>query len=179
MEQGFFFNFEKFAYIKGAKPEGCILCGIRDQRADVINLSFAESRHFIACINMYPFNPGHMLVFPKRHLLDIRDFTANEANDFHTTSCALLDALKTVYEPAGFNIGFNMGSAAGGSIAHLHQHIIPRWQREIGMAELIGGHRVTVEDPRTSARRLQQAIREQGILQALELPIQPEPSANT
>jgi len=173
MDNGFFFNFEKFAYIKGDKPPGCILCGIRDRRPEVVDLCFAESEYFLACINLFPFNPGHLLVFPKRHILDLREFAAAEALDFHQTACALLDALKTCYAPLGFNIGYNMGSAAGGSIEHLHQHIIPRYQREMGMAELIAGQRVTVEDPRISARNLHEQIMRQGILQVRSFPEMP------
>lgn len=164
MAGGYFFNFEKFAYIKGDRPCGCILCGIRDDNPDVVSLAFAESEHCLACVNLFPFNPGHLLLFPKRHLVDLRQLDAAEAADFHAAGCALLDALAAAYGPPGFNIGFNMGSAAGGSIEHLHQQIIPRFAREIGMAELIAGQRVNVEDPRRSADRLRETVAAQGRL---------------
>jgi ATP adenylyltransferase len=66
----------------------------------------------------------------------------------------LLDKMDTLHQPAGYNIGYNMGSAAGASIEHLHLHIIPRYHRELGIADLVAGKRVLVEAPQVTAERL-------------------------
>ena len=168
MEPEYFFNFGKMAYVTGERPHGCILCSIASHDGSSIDLSVAESPYFVACINLYPFNPGHLLIFPKRHVQSIQEFSDDEALDLHRSSCVILDVLKTTYQAPGFNIGWNLGPVAGASIDHVHQHIIPRFQREIGMAELIAGHRALVEDPRESATRVRQAIRTDGRLKVLD-----------
>jgi ATP adenylyltransferase len=70
----------------------------------------------------------------------------------------VLDVLDTLYSPAGYNIGFNMGLEAGASIKHLHLHVIPRYARELGIAELLGGKRVLVEDLNRTRERLKEAF---------------------
>ena len=167
MEPQYFFNFGKLAYVSGPRPEGCILCAIGRHDRTVVDLSIAESQHFLAAVNLYPFNPGHLLIFPKRHLLKFQDFNPAEILDLHKISGVLLDILETTYQAHGFNIGWNLGPVAGASIEHIHQHIIPRFPREIGMAELIAGHRALVEDPRDTATRLRKVLDVDGRLTAL------------
>jgi ATP adenylyltransferase len=122
---GYFFSFDKLAYVRGSRPGGCILCLVRDRSPEVEDLSIWRDDLFIVSVNLYPYNPGHLL--------------------------GLLDR---VYAPSGYNIGYNMGRAAGASIGHLHLHIIPRYPHETGIADLIAGRRVLVEDPRRTAETL-------------------------
>lgn len=168
MEPSYFFNFDKLAYVSGRRPAGCILCAVRDRSPDVTALTVADSGAFLVSVNLYPFNPGHLLVFPKRHLESVHGFTAEEAAELHRTTCVMLDLLKTAYGAQGFNVGWNLGRVAGASIEHLHQQIIPRYPGEIGMAELIGGQRVLVEDPRRTAERLREAVAADGRLTVVE-----------
>ncbi len=144
----YFFNFDKLGYLKGRKPEGCILCLVAADSGEVDKLVVHRSERFIVSLNLYPYNPGHLIVFPIRHALDIRDLDPGERREFDAISDACLCILDEVHEPAGYNIGFNMGRVAGASIDHIHQHIIPRYHREIGIAELLAGKRVLVQDPR-------------------------------
>lgn len=157
----YFFNFEKLAYVKGDRPDGCILCLIRDGSPDVVNLTVHESKLFIVSINLYPFNPGHLMIFPRRHTVDLRDFTAAENYELSLVVNRTLSVLDRSYNPAGYNIGYNMGSAAGASIDHIHMHIIPRYPRELGIADLLAGHRVLVESPLDSADRVRAVFQEQ------------------
>jgi ATP adenylyltransferase len=154
VENGYFFSFDKMSYVRGRKPQGCILCLIRDRNPELVDLSFVRNEFFIASVNLYPYNPGHLLVYPQRHLEDVRELTPDEERVFSELQRYLLDLLDREYSPRGYNIGFNMGGAAGASIDHLHLHIIPRYTREIGIAELIAGKRALVEDPRRTAERL-------------------------
>lgn len=154
-EPSYFFNFEKLAYIRNPlKEQHCILCGVRDNDPDIVNLSIEEGRFHIVTLNLYPFNPGHLMVFPKRHLLDLAEYREEEVLELHELTMRFCQALRETHHAQGFNIGWNMGHSAGASIAHIHQHIIPRYPREIGMAELIGGHRVLVESPTETAQVL-------------------------
>lgn len=154
----YFFNFDKLGYLKGKKPEGCILCLVAADSDEVEKLVVYRSERFIVSLNLYPYNPGHLIVFPVRHALDIREFDSGERIEFDAISDACLGILDRVHGPAGYNIGFNMGPVAGASIDHIHQHIIPRYHREIGIAELLAGKRVLVQDPRETQLALKDAF---------------------
>lgn len=157
-EGGYFFNFEKMSYVKGRHPSGCILCLVRDQNPDVVDLTVWRDELFIASVNLYPYNPGHLLLYPVRHVEDIRELTEEEEERLWKVQRWLLGILDRACAPHAYNIGFNMGAAAGASISHLHQHIIPRYPRETGIADLIAGKRVLVEDPRETARRIRDLV---------------------
>ncbi|MBN2553184.1 MAG: HIT domain-containing protein [Spirochaetales bacterium] len=154
----YFLNFEKYAYVKGPKADGCILCLIRDQDSSVVDLSVYCGKLFVVTVNLYPYNPGHLLIFPKRHLKDVRQYTLEEENRLNELTRYFLDILDEVHRPSGYNIGYNMGRTAGASIEHLHLHVIPRYPNETGIADLLAGKRVLVEEPRETARRIREAI---------------------
>lgn len=155
-DSGYFFNFEKLAYVKGRHPAGCILCLARDRSPDVVDLSIWRDDLFVAAVNLYPYNPGHLLLYPLRHVEDVRELTEAEERRLAGLQRWLLGILERACSPHAYNIGYNMGAAAGASISHLHLHIIPRYPRETGIADLIAGRRVLVEDPRETTRRLRE-----------------------
>ncbi len=156
MIRNYFLNFEKIKYLKARKPKGCILCLIRDKSKEIVDLSIYRDELFIVSVNLYPYNPGHLLIFPLRHIEDVREYTEEEETRLNKLTRYALDLLDRLYNPAGYNIGYNMGLTAGASIQHLHLHIIPRYPRETGIADLIAGKRVLVEDPRVSAEKLRE-----------------------
>ena len=153
-DEGYFFSFEKLAYVKGDKPDGCILCLIRDRAPEVVSLSVYRDDLFIVCLNLYPYNPGHLLIFPIKHVEDVRDYTAGEDARLALVTRVFLNVLDRSHNAFGYNLGYNMGLTSGASISHLHLHIIPRYPRETGIADLIAGKRVLVEDPRQSRQRI-------------------------
>ncbi len=150
----YFFNLDKIAYLQDKKPEGCILCHIKDRSPDVVNLTVYEDSLFNICVNLYPYNPGHLLIFPLRHILDVRELTDKEVKRLHKLTTVTLDVLESCYSPTGYNIGYNMGKTAGASIEHIHLHIIPRFHTELGLADLVAGSRVMVENPVETCSRL-------------------------
>ena len=154
----YFFNFEKIAYLKEEKPAGCILCRLRDGDPHINDTIVHRSEDIAVCLNLYPYNPGHCLIFPIRHAEDIRALTITERHSLDAMLDKVLGALDMLYNPAGYNIGFNMGREAGASIEHIHLHVIPRYPHEMGIAELLGGKRVLVEDLNKSAERLREAL---------------------
>ena len=158
MHDQYFFNFDKIGYVKGQKPKSCILCLIRDRSLEIADLTVFRDELFIVSVNLYPYNPGHLLVFPSRHIEDIREYTTTEELELSQLTRYLLDVLDISHQPHGYNIGYNMGRPAGASISHLHEHIIPRYPAETGIADLIAGKRVLVEDPRVTARRLRRKM---------------------
>jgi ATP adenylyltransferase len=154
----YFFNFDKLAYLTGEKPAGCILCLIRDGNPAVVDLTVYRKNGFIVCLNLYPYNPGHLIIFPERHVVDMRELNPTEREMLNRTLDLALNVMDSALKPAGYNIGCNMGLAAGASIEHLHWHVIPRYPREIGIAELLAGKRVLVDHPLDTQTRLKEAF---------------------
>ena len=154
----YFFNFDKLTYLKGKRPDGCILCLVAEGSEDVERLVALDTGTFLVSLNLYPYNPGHLIIFPRRHVVDIRDLAPEERRELDSVVDRCLGALDKTHGPAGYNIGYNMGLAAGASIEHLHLHVIPRYPREVGIAELIAGKRVLVQDPRDTLERLKAAF---------------------
>ena len=74
----YFLCFDKITYVKGKKPGGCLLCLIREKNPDVVDLSVYRDDFFIVSVNLYPYNPGHLIIFPQRHIEDIRKYTSQE-----------------------------------------------------------------------------------------------------
>lgn len=148
MERKYLFNIDKIKYITGDKPDvECILCAINDKNPDVKSLELFRTEHFIGTVNLYPFNIGHLMIFPKRHCTDISELTDEEGLDLHRMTVKSVKILKKEFNPAGFNIGYNMGDGSGGSIKHLHLHIVPRYINEIGFIDVLAGDRIIVQDP--------------------------------
>lgn len=154
----YFFNFEKIGYLTGKKPKACILCLIRKGSDKVQSLVVHKSKLSIVSLNLYPYNPGHLIIFPLRHVTDLRELSKEERDDIDRLIGLSLDVLDNTNKPAAYNIGCNMGLAAGASIAHLHYHIVPRYHREIGIAEIFAGKRVLVENPLETQKKLIKAF---------------------
>jgi ATP adenylyltransferase len=152
---GYLFNPEKIKYVTGCKPKvECILCSIRDKDPDVTLLEIARTAHSIVTVNLYPFNPGHLMIFPLKHCTDICELTNDEAVDIHQLTVRSVEALKSEFNPAGFNLGYNMGVSSGASIPHLHLHIVPRYHNEVGFIDVLAGDRVIVVDPVEIMRKI-------------------------
>jgi ATP adenylyltransferase len=154
----YFFNFDKMKYVKGPRPDGCILCLITEHSPQVADLTVFADDLFTVSVNLYPYNPGHLMIFPNRHLEDIREFTVTEEQRITDLTKRFVTLLERTHQPSAFNIGYNMGASAGASIDHIHLHIIPRYPREIGIADLVAGARVLIEDPRVTQRRLVELV---------------------
>ena len=146
--RNYLFNTEKINYVKGDKPKvECILCAIRDKLPEVTQLEVYRNDDFIVSLNLYPYNPGHLMVFPTRHIEELADMTDNEVLFMNQLTLKAITVLRDEYNPSGFNIGYNLGSDSGASLYHIHQHIVPRYRNEIGFIDIIGGARVFVIDP--------------------------------
>jgi len=161
---GYFFCFDKMKYVqeKKAEPRGakCPLCAVLAGDPGIVDLTVYRDELYAVTVNLYPYNPGHLFLFPVRHVEDLRALTADETLRQDRLVGYFLDRLDEVYRPGGYNIGYNMGRPAGASLAHLHQHLIPRYSDEIGLADLVAGKRVLVEDPRRTRERLKAAVYE-------------------
>lgn len=142
------FSTSKLGYAKGDRPEvDCILCGVRDQDPKVANLTIFETELSIVSVNLYPYNPGHLIVFPKRHIIHFEELSDAEALDIHSLTAKAIQILKKKWNAPGFNLGYNLGKFAGGSIPHIHQHIVPRFQNEAGFLDVLANTRIVIYEP--------------------------------
>jgi ATP adenylyltransferase len=149
------FNTDKLKYVRGGKPNvDCILCAIRDGSPEVLSLEVARRDGCIVSVNLYPFNPGQVMIFPLRHVTALHELTDQEALSMHRLLADTLKIIKEEFCPDGFNVGYNLGSHSGASIPHLHQHVVPRYGNEVGFLDVLAGTRLVVVDPADARDRL-------------------------
>lgn len=135
----------RMAYIGGEnKPkdptdEGqCPFCA-GPQRADEDALIVHRGETAFVILNLYPYNAGHLLVCPYRHVADYTDLTAEETAEVARLTQTAMRVIRQVSNPAGFNLGMNQGDVAGAGIgAHLHQHVVPRWLGDANFLPIVG-----------------------------------------
>lgn len=113
-------------------------------------------------LNRYPYNPGHLLAIPFRECVDIEELTPEENADLAKTITTGKRLLRLALKPDGFNIGFNLGSAAGGSIPHLHGHIVPRWNGDNNFMPVLGQTRLLPQSLEATWERLAEAAKADG-----------------
>jgi len=93
-----------------------------------------------AVLNLHPYNPGHLMVLPHRHVAELEDLTTEEVTELMTMTQQAVRALREVSGPHAFNVGLNLGGVAGGSLSqHLHQHVVPRWSGDANFITVLGG----------------------------------------
>ena len=139
----------RMAYIKGeGKPTAgdaavqCPFCRIVDMD-DAEGLVIARGVTVYAVLNLYPYNPGHLMVVPFRHVADYPELTVPETAELAAFTQRAMLVARRAAAPHGFNIGINQGSVAGAGIAaHLHQHVVPRWGGDANFMPVIGGTKV-------------------------------------
>lgn len=145
----------KMSYVKGKRPSvDCILCAVRSKDPKVSKLEVYRTRYWVASANLHPYNAGHILLFPIRHVADVRELKKVEFSELHSLQSLCLNTLDAAYGPVGYNIGFNIGRQAGASIEHLHLHIVPRYPNEAGFMDILSGTRTIVEGPKQTVERL-------------------------
>ncbi|WP_039799090.1 HIT family protein [Nocardia araoensis] len=111
--------------------------------SDEDGLVVARGELVYAVLNLYPYNPGHMMVVPYRKVANLEDLTDAESAELMAFTQQAIRVMKKVSRPHGFNVGLNLGGVAGGSLAdHLHQHIVPRWGGDANFITVIGGAKV-------------------------------------
>jgi ATP adenylyltransferase len=140
----------RMAYIeKGSsgqrERDDCPFCRLPDL-PDAQSLIVARGTVCFAVLNLYPYNPGHLLIVPYRHIADYTDLTDAESLEFAGLTRQALRALRTASRPGGFNVGMNLGAMAGAGIAeHLHQHVVPRWGGDMNFMPVVGHTRVLAQ----------------------------------
>lgn len=134
----------RMEYLKSEKQAGCVFCrdSIRDEE-----LVLYERKHSFVIMNRYPYTAGHLLIVPFTHISSLDKLTPNERREIFDMLVISVDVLKEAMRPDGFNIGANLGKAAGAGVDdHLHVHIVPRWAGDTNFIGVLGETRVISED---------------------------------
>jgi ATP adenylyltransferase len=136
----------RMAYVTGEgaapEPDGCPFCRIPGLDAGA-GLVVARGDVGYAVLNKHPYNPGHLMVVPYRHVAELEDLTDAEMHGVTEMTRQAVVAIKKVSSPHGFNVGLNLGGVAGGSLAdHLHQHVVPRWGGDANFMTVVGNTKV-------------------------------------
>jgi len=139
------------------QPTGCIFCMAAQQEDSSENLVVARGKVSFAILNRYPYTSGHMMVVPYLHVPSIEELDSPARSEMMELVNQALGVLRTVYHPEAFNVGANIGAAAGAGIAeHVHIHIVPRWGGDTNFMTTIGNTRLIPEDLAESYRRIRE-----------------------
>ncbi len=130
-----------------SSPTGCVFCDLPAAGDDAASLIVQRGTHAYVILNKYPYNNGHMLIVPFAHVPSLEQLAAPVLTELMLLTNQTLAALRRMHDPQAFNIGANIGAAAGAGIAeHIHLHIVPRWAGDTNFMTSVNGIRVIPED---------------------------------
>jgi len=134
----------RMAYIAPSLPlgDGCPFCAMEDLSPEESLVVHRGETCFVV-LNLHPYNPGHLMVLPHRHVAELEDLMADELTELMAATQQAVRVLREVSGPQAFNIGLNLGGIAGGSLSqHLHQHVVPRWSGDANFITVLSGTKV-------------------------------------
>jgi len=148
----------RVAYIRSSK-KGCFLCeALRSKHPKKVHILERSDRAF-TIMNLYPYNSGHCMVAPIRHIGDYTRLNDNEIHDMHRLLMRILEAMKRVFTPQGFNVGMNLGEVAGaGVVDHVHTHVVPRWLGDTNYMPVIANTKVVIDSLENTYDLLKEAL---------------------
>jgi ATP adenylyltransferase len=142
-------------YIRAPEQKGCIFCDKPQESKDEENLILCRGKYNFVIMNAFPYNPGHLMVVPYRHLGKLEDMGEEERNEHYAMVSRAVGILRASTGTESFNIGMNLGRVAGAGIAdHVHTHIVPRWNGDNNFMPVIGETRVLSESMTAIYQRL-------------------------
>jgi ATP adenylyltransferase len=139
--------------------DGCFLCANPSAADDPKHYIVHRSAHTFVILNLYPYNSGHLMVAPYLHTGDFAQLDAEVAGNLMSTMQAAVSALSRVYHPDAFNVGMNLGKAAGAGVPdHLHVHVVPRWNGDTNFMPVLADTKVLPETLDQTYERLRPAF---------------------
>jgi ATP adenylyltransferase len=149
-------------YIEGlSKSEGCFLCNALKENNDEKNLILYRGKKAFVIMNLFPYNAGHLMVCPNEHIGDFTSIDEETLCEISLLTQKMVKLLKLVLKPDGFNIGYNLGKAAGAGLeSHIHNHIVPRWVGDTNFMPAIGEVRVISQDLRKIYSKLKERLKD-------------------
>lgn len=137
------------------KNNECVFCSLVKENSDTDNLIVHRTKYNFVILNKYPYNNGHLMVVPFKHTHELKDLSQEEISELMQYGQHCVEALKEVYKAEGYNLGMNLGSAAGAGIKeHLHLHIVPRWNGDTNFMPVIADVKAMPEHLQKSFQNL-------------------------
>jgi len=141
----------RMKYIEGnEKNNGCVFCNAQAKADGVENLIVDRGMFSYVILNRFPYTSGHLMVVPFEHIANLEELNAETRSEIMELTTRAMTILREIYRPQGFNMGANIGEAAGaGVVGHVHIHIVPRWNGDTNFMSALGDTRVlpeTLED---------------------------------
>ncbi|NJE26730.1 HIT domain-containing protein [Thermococcus sp. MV5] len=151
----------RIEYIRSPKHNGCIFCDFPKENKDKERLILYKGKNAFIIMNNYPYNPGHVMIAPYRHVGKWEDLTDEELLEIMKLSQLIIKALKKAMNPDGFNMGVNLGRVAGAGIDdHVHFHVVPRWNGDTNFMPVLTNTKVVPESLEEAYKELKKAIDE-------------------
>ncbi len=146
----------RFAYLRTVdQASECVFCQILHENRDSHNWVLSRNRNSYVILNLFPYTSGHLLIVVNRHISFLSEANSEELHEIIMLSRQCEIALQREYRPNGFNVGFNLGRAAGAGIEHhLHMHVLPRWVGDSNFVSVVGETRVLPEELSATYQRL-------------------------
>ncbi|PID29971.1 MAG: HIT family hydrolase [Candidatus Cloacimonadota bacterium] len=137
----------RLQYILSEKSKECIFCVKPEAEEDKKNFILKRMKHCFVILNVFPYNNGHLMVVPYKHVSSLVQLSPDEVSEIFKTVRLCEEAIRKCYKPDGLNVGLNIGKAAGAGIdEHLHVHVLPRWNGDHNFMTTIGGTRIIPEE---------------------------------
>jgi len=150
----------RMIYIRGQREGGCLFCQISGEKRDEENLILHAGETTFVVMNRFPYNNGHLMVVPRRHCTDVESLEAQEIEElFHLLKLSIR-ILETSLAPDGYNVGINLGKAAGAGMEHLHLHVVPRWSGDSNFMPVLSDTKVIPELVEQTYRKLRLAFQD-------------------
>ena len=147
-------------YVQAPRADQCVFC-LSDPADDQARLVLHRGEHCFIIMNRFPYSNGHLMVAPFRHLADPGLLTGAESAELHRLTILCRDLLNKAFKPQGFNIGMNLGAAAGAGITeHMHQHIVPRWIGDTNFMPVFADVRVIPQHLEATSLQFRQLLAE-------------------
>jgi ATP adenylyltransferase len=149
----------RIGFILGDSQKRCFLCQYPKEDKDEENLILVRGEHNFIILNAYPYNSGHLMVAPYRHIGNLEDLTEAESKEHFELIRISVRLIKNVFKPTGFNTGMNLGKTAGAGVAdHIHTHIVPRWQGDSNFMPVVAETKVLPESLSMTYKRFKEAL---------------------
>lgn len=143
----------------GKRPHSCVFCVGEDRGNDAERLIVFRGAHNFVILNLFPYTSGHLMIAPYEHRDTIVETNADQMSEMMELSKRAIAALQKIYRPEGFNLGMNLGIAAGAGIRdHFHLHVVPRWVGDGNFMTITGETRVLPEELPVTYRRLSEVL---------------------
>jgi Diadenosine tetraphosphate (Ap4A) hydrolase and other HIT family hydrolases len=152
----------RLEYVSSASEQkGCIFCRAVAALDDAGSLVVHLGETAFVMLNRFPYSSGHLMVAPIRHIGNLAELSAEEAAEIHLLSVRALEVLTSLFQPDGFNIGWNLGHDAGaGVVDHVHEHVVPRWRGDTNFMPVLADVRVIPEHLEATHTRVEAAWNE-------------------